>query len=133
MNVEALLLCDAATDQQGKLNMLGAFDQIFARQVPFRHPACTIAVRIRFPKSEQGEHQVKISIVDMDGNAIGPKPEGKLMVRVPDELDSTTANLVLNLQGIEFKDFGRYQIDLFINGSLAASLPLNIRPFPANH
>ena len=29
MNLESFLLCDAATDQQGKLNVLGAFDNIF--------------------------------------------------------------------------------------------------------
>ena len=28
MNIEAFLLCDAATDSAGKLNVLGAFDQL---------------------------------------------------------------------------------------------------------
>ena len=50
MNIEAFLLCDAATDQLGKLNILGAFDNIFTKKVPFVHPACTIVARIRFEK-----------------------------------------------------------------------------------
>ena len=29
MEVEAFLLCDCATDQQGKLNILGAFDRLY--------------------------------------------------------------------------------------------------------
>ncbi|MHC4882477.1 MAG: DUF6941 family protein, partial [Planctomycetota bacterium] len=32
--MEAFLLCDAATDQNGKLNVLGAFDNIFAKETP---------------------------------------------------------------------------------------------------
>ena len=34
MNIEAFLLCDAATDQQGKLNILGAFDNLYAKKIP---------------------------------------------------------------------------------------------------
>lgn len=126
MNIESFLLCDAATDQQGKLNILGAFDNIFAKEVPVRHPACSLVARTRFEKSEEGEHQVKISIVDADGNSIAPKPECKISVRVPAHFNSTTVNLILNFQGIEFKQFGCYQIDLSIDGNIQASLPLNV-------
>jgi len=62
MNIEAFLLCDAATDQNGKLNVLGAFDNIFAKEMPTRHRACSIASRIRFSKIEAGDHTVKIFI-----------------------------------------------------------------------
>lgn len=127
MNIELFVLCDAATDQHGKLNILGAFDNISVRAVPFRHPACSIVSRTRFKKSEEGEHQIKISIIDVDGNSIGPKPEGKITVQVPDNLNSTTANLIINLQGLEFKQFGCYQIDFSIDGNIQATLPLNIR------
>lgn len=130
MDIEAFLLCDAATDQQGKLNVLGAFDNIFAKEVPVRHPSCSIASRIRFTKSEEGEHLVKISIIDADGNSIGPKPEGKISVRVRDNSDSAVVNLVLNLQGIEFKEYGRHQIDLVVDENVCASLPLQVNSVP---
>ncbi len=130
MNMEAFLLCDAATDQQGKLNVIGAFDNIFAKEMPVRHPSCSIASRIRFEKSEEGEHLVKVSIIDADGNPIGPKPEGKITVRVSDNVDSAVVNLILNLQGIEFKQYGRYQIDLVIDGNIHASLPLRVSCVP---
>jgi hypothetical protein len=126
MNTEAFLLCDAATDQQGKFNVLGAFDNIFAKEVPIRHPSCSIASRIRFERAEAGEHQVKISIIDIDGNPIGPKPEGKITVRIADNADSAAVNLILNLQGIEFKQYGRYQIDLMVDGNIRASLPFRV-------
>lgn len=124
MNTEVFLLCDAATDQQGKLNVLGAFDSIFAKEVPVRHSSCSIVSRIRFKKTEEGDHSVKISIIDADGNPIGPKPEGKITVQVKDHADSAVVNLILNLQGMEFKQYGRYQIDLVLDDNVIASLPL---------
>lgn len=126
MNIEAFLLCDAATQQQGKLNILGAFDNILAKQLPTKHPACSVATRIRFEKIEDGNHSVRIQIIDQDGKNIGPKLEGKISVQIKPELDSTVTNLILNIQGLEFKQYGQYRIDLGIDGNVRASLPLRV-------
>jgi hypothetical protein len=131
MNIEAFLLCDAATDQNGKLNVLGAFDNIFAKETPVRHRACSIAARMRFSKVEAGDHTVKIFIIDADGNFIGPKLEGGISVRIGDNTSTAAVNLILNIQNLEFQQFGQYQIDLAIDGAVQASLPLHIRPVPA--
>ena len=130
MNMEAFLLCDAATDQNGKLNVLGAFDNIFAKEIPTRHRGCSIAARIRFSKVEAGDHSVEIFIVDADGNSIGPKLEGGISVRIGDNAPDAIVNLILNMQNIEFQQYGQYQIDLAIDGAVLASLPLHIRAVP---
>ena len=130
MDIEAFLLCDAATDTHGKLNVLGAFDNIFVKQLPAKHPTCAIAARIRFTKSEQGEHKIKINVVNQDGEKIVPTLDGKIGVRIPDQTESVAVNLVLNLHQMEFKKLGRYSIDLIINDQHLASLPLNVRQPP---
>ncbi len=130
MNIEAFLLCDAATEQQGKLNVLGAFDHIWTKQLPAKHPACSIATRIRFENIESGDHTVKIQIIDQDARSIGPKLEGKIAVRTAPGLDSSVANLILNIQGLEFKTYGTYRIDLAIDGNIRASLPLIVNEVP---
>ena len=38
MNIQTAVLCDAATDDNGKLNLLGAFDTIYAPEMPAIHP-----------------------------------------------------------------------------------------------
>jgi hypothetical protein len=38
MNIQVAVLCDAATDDNGKLNLLGAFDTIYTQQLPATHP-----------------------------------------------------------------------------------------------
>ena len=126
MNIEAILLCDAATEQQGKLNVLGAFDTIYAKQLPAKHPACSIVTRIRFEKIEDGNHPVRIQIIDYDGKNIGPKLEGNIPVQTKPGLDSSVANLVLNIQRLEFKDYRQYRIDLAIDNKIVASLPLRV-------
>jgi hypothetical protein len=133
MNIESFLLCDAATDQRGKLNVLGAFDNIFAKEFPVRHRACSIAARIRFSKVEAGDHAVRIFIIDADGNSIGPKLEGNIAVRIGDNVSTAVVNLILNIQNLEFKQHGQYQIDLAVDGNVQASLPLYIRPVPEQH
>jgi hypothetical protein len=130
MNIEAFLLCDAATDQQGKLNVLGAFDNIFTGKIPAIHPACSIAARIRFEKIEEGNHPIKINIMDADGKAICPKLEGGISVRVGDDVDSSVVNLILNMQRLEFKAYGQYRIDLAIDGQMQGSLPFYVREVP---
>ena len=128
MNIEAFLLCDAATDQRGKLNILGAFDNIFAKKMPTMHPACAIAARIRFEKIEEGSHTIRIHIIDEDGKPIGPKLQGNMNVSIGDDVDSRTANIVLNIQRLKFEKYGQYRIDLAIDNQIKASLPIHVLP-----
>jgi len=130
MNIEAFLLCDAATDERGKLNVLGAFDTIFSKQMPAIHPACAVALRIRFEKVEEGEHGVRLQIIDLDGKPISPKLEGNINVRVPDNVDSSAVNLILNIQGQKFEKFGKFNIYLAIDSTKEASLPLWVSKVP---
>ena len=130
MNVEAFLLCDAATDQQGKLNVLGAFDSISTDKVPTIHPACAVAARIRFEKVEEGSHPVRITIIDEDGKSIGPRLDTTASVQIPDDMASVASDLILNIQRITFPNYGRYRIDIAIDGQIQASLPLNVVQIP---
>lgn len=133
MDIEAFLLCDAATDQGGKLNVLGAFDAIFARQIPATHPACAVALRIRFSRIEEGQHPFRICVIDEDGAEVIPKLEGAISVRVPPKADSTVVNLVANLQRLKLPKYGKYSIDLAIDGEQKGSLPFILAEAPPHN
>ncbi len=130
MDVEAFLLCECATQGQGKLNVLGAFDSIFAKKTPVVYPACTIAARIRFSKVEQGEHGIRINFIDADGSSVGPKLEDTISVRVRKNENSSVGNLILNIQRLKLEKYGEYRVDLAIDGRQEASLPLYVRKIP---
>lgn len=130
MNVEAFLLCDAATDTHGKLNLLGAFDSFFVSEVPATHPYCAVVLRLRFERAEQGEHSITMHLIDEDGKHVMQPLEGRLRVQGSNNTTSTS-NLILNLQGLRLTRFGELAFHLQIDGKPAASLPLYIRQVQA--
>jgi hypothetical protein len=130
MEVEAFILCDCATDQQGKLNILGAFDRLYARKIPAVHPACAVAVRLRFSKIEEGDHTIRINFIDADGNPAGPVLERNISVRVPENENSCIRNIILNIHGLRLNKAGEYRFDFAINGAQEACLPLKVVEIP---
>lgn len=126
MEIEIFTLCDAATESAGKLNILGTFDRLISRQLPAAHPHCAIALRVRFDRIEEGNHRVKINMVDDDGKAIFPGLDGNINVKIPPEGHSVCANMILNLNGLKFQKAGEYSIDLAIDGRHEKSLPIFI-------
>ncbi len=124
MNLEVFSLCDAATNDTGKLNILGAFDTIWMTKTPGIHPQCAVVLRIRFSALERGEHKIAVNFVDVDGKHIIPSASGSINVHFPDEQRSGSANLILNIHGLKIEKFGEYSIDLAIDGINLASLPL---------
>lgn len=127
MNIESFLVCDAATDNQGKLNLLGAFDTIYAQTIPAVHRACSIVLRMRFSRIEEGEHKIRISFIDVDGKNIVPPMDGQVDVAMGEDQTSKAINLILNMQGLKLPHFGEYRVDLAIDGRQEAALPLFLK------
>jgi hypothetical protein len=130
MKTEIFTLCDAATEQQGKLNLLGSFDHLHAKQAPISHPGCTLALKLRFTKIEEGNHTVKITFGDEDGKLVMPPIEFPLTIAVAPGESTATSHLVLNMQQLKLPSFGEYTIDLAVDGRAEAALPLYVRQLP---
>ena len=125
MNVEIFTLCDAATDQLGKVSLLGAFDTLWAVQFPVVIPHCAIVLRLRLTRIESGSHRIRLNLVDEDGHSIIPPLDANFAIQINDE--SAASNLVLNLQNLKLEKAGRYSIDLAIDGRQEHSLPLYVK------
>lgn len=133
MRIEVFALCDAATDNRGKLNILGTFDQIYATKTPVVHPACAIALRLRFDKIEEGNHKVRLQLVNTDGIAVLKAMEGDVDPCMGPDVESVAVNLILNFQHIKFDEFADYQINLSVDDVALASLPVRVREMPRSH
>ena len=127
MNIQIAVLCDAATDYSGKLNILGTFDTIITSQLPAVHPQCSIALRLAFSKIEEGSHKVKMNFVDEDGRFVMPSIDMPVDVVVPNELNFLVRNFVINIQQLKFERPGQYSIDVAIDGRQETSIPLLVR------
>ncbi len=130
MNIQVAVLCDAATDDNGKLNLLGAFDTIYTQQLPAVHPQCSIALRVTFGNADEGQHQLQLQFVDADGRSIMPPIDIPVQVVLPGDSHFATRNFIVNIQQLKFESPGLYSIDVALNGSAQASIPLLVKHNP---
>jgi hypothetical protein len=127
MTIHVAALCDAATDYNGKLNLLGTFDTIISRQFPAVHPQCSIALRISFDRIEEGAHKLKMNFGDEDGKLIMPSMEAPVDVAFPDDSTFIARNFIANIQQLKFERPGLYSIDVAIDGRSVTSIPLCVK------
>ena len=130
MNIQVAVLCDAATDDNGKLNLLGAFDTIYTQQLPAVHPQCSIALRVTFFNGDEGKHNLQLNFVDADGHSIAKFPPLPVEVTLPEDMHFGTRNFVVNLQQLKFDSTGLYSIDISVDDQQQASIPLLVRHNP---
>jgi hypothetical protein len=127
MNVQIAVLCDAATDYAGKLNLLGTFDTIVTQQLPAVHPQCSVALRIVFSKVEEGQHKVKMNFVDEDGRFVMPSIDIPVDVMLPPDASFVARNFLINIQQLKFEKPGQYAIDIAVDGRQESSIPLQVK------
>ncbi|SRR6266487_430690 len=129
MKVEIFTLCDAATtDAAGKLNILGSFDRLNAKQVPVIHPQCSLAIKLRFERVEEGKKRLRIAFVDSDGAAVMPTLDATTEVCFQGNDSTSTVSLALNIQQLKLPRFGEYSIDLAVDDRHESSIPLFVPP-----
>ncbi|MBF0387302.1 MAG: hypothetical protein HQL20_05540 [Candidatus Omnitrophica bacterium] len=127
MIVEVFSLCDAATSDGGKLNILGSFDVIRVQKLPAVLAHCSIAIRLRFFALEKGDHHIEVRFIDADGQGIIPPSAGSVKVDFSSEQRSAAFNLVLNIPGLKIDKAGEYALELRVAGQVVISLPLDVR------
>jgi hypothetical protein len=131
MNIQVFVLCDAATEESGKLNLLGAFDTIIAQQIPATHPQCSIALRVTFGHEDEGSHKLRLNFVDADGRFIMPGIDLPAEVVLPGDSHFGTRNFIVTFQQLKFDLPGLYSIDVSLDGKPQASIPLLVKHTPA--
>jgi hypothetical protein len=127
MNIQVAVLCDAATDSQGKLNLLGAFDTIFTPVLPAEHPQCSVALRATFAPDEEGAHQLKLSLLDDDGRGMMPPIEIPVTIALPDDSHFVSRNFIINIQQLRFDRPGCFLVDVALDGRSQTSIPLQVK------
>jgi len=131
MNIQIAVLCDAATDEAGKLNLLGAFDTIQTSQLPAIHPQCSVALRVTYFNGDEGKHTFKLNFVDADGRSIMPDfPSIPVEMVLPDDIHFATRNFIFNFQQLRFEEPGLYSIDITLDDQPQASIPLLVKHNP---
>jgi hypothetical protein len=127
MTIQVAVLCDAATEYNGKLNLLGTFDTIYTPELPAHHPQCSVALRIGFDRMEEGPHQLEIHFVDEDGQPIMRATEVPMEVSFPADATFISRNFVVNIQQLKFEKTGLYSVNLVLDDRQLCSIPLAVK------
>lgn len=123
METKYAFVCDCANvDTQGKLNVLGIFNNINIRQFPCTYGSFMYVAALEFSHAEDGVHGFRLCFIDYDGKDILPPQEGKIDVTN----SKNSANLIVKIETINFTKEGRYRIDLAVDNMLASSVLINV-------
>ncbi len=130
------LIADAANiSAEGKLNVLGEFDTIFAASIPATHPTLWFVAKLLVSTSDIGKRKVLLRLVDEDGNTVIPPLTGQLEIPPPGpgfEGEHRALPLVLGASNITFPRFGAYAFELRVDDKVLAEVPLYVKPLQAH-
>ena len=128
MRCDYVFVCDHAQDSRdGKLHALGiGWAELRAASVPVRHPHMTFVAGLQGTIAESGKKSVKLSLIDADGADIIPPLEAEVELRVREPAIEGRLNIVLNLNGLQFPQFGQYAFHLVIQGNELARVPFSV-------
>jgi hypothetical protein len=130
VEVDLAVVADAANvSQEGKLNILGVFDTIWARDLPFRHAAMVFVLRVRADFTDQGSHDLEVRLIDADGGQLF-KAEGPLQVPGGVPGRPIKPHVIMGLAGVTFQKPGDYSFEIMLDGQHLKSVPLYVMETP---
>jgi len=132
MQLEIAALADCANvTADGKLNIMGVFDEISAPKFPALHPFMVLVVRLRLDFEDGGRsHELSVAMEDEDGRQVF-KADSHVPTQAIAAGASAHVNQVLNFASIGFREPGHYIFQLRWNGSDLGRVRLTIKAIPA--
>lgn len=131
MEARILLAADFANvDAVGKLNILGAFNQIFTKSFPARHSLLYLVVRLVAELGEFDKERIlKIILFDTDSREKWTTGAIPFRVHAPAGGRIGEFHAIIAVQNAEFEQEGRHEYRIFVNDDLKGSIPLDVVKF----
>jgi hypothetical protein len=110
--------------------VLGSIDYFWAAAVPYVHPKCSLAVRLRWSGQERAKkHRLLVQLLDADGYSIATEFSRKFVAPAPENDDiPAVRHLIVELDALRFAAYGPYAVRVEVDGEELASLPFSIVP-----
>ncbi len=116
MEVPFFLAADFANkSENGKLNVLGAFNVINAVNFPAIHRSLYLVIRLGLEYGEFDiEHEFRILLIDEDGNELGQQP-GSIVVGKPEKGRRVFSDIIMEIRDLQLEKPGSYEFRFIIN------------------
>ncbi len=127
MNVTLAVLADYANvSKEGKLNIMGIFDVIHAREFPYTHPQMQFVMNLESSLAEAGKtKKVEVHLMDGDGRKLFAV-NGDLMLGEARPGEPFRSNSILTVNLLRFDRPGDYVFNVLINDEHKARVPLKV-------
>jgi len=127
MDITLALLCDAANiSEEGKLNILGAFDTISTASFPAVHPMMRLVLRLSASPAEAGRRRgLTVRVLTADGAAIG-ELNANFVVPKPPPGSAAGIQMIFNLPNTTYEQAGRYAFHILIDEDEKGVVPLTV-------
>jgi hypothetical protein len=132
MDVTLAVLADYANvSQDGKLNILGVFQEVNPAGFPALVAQMYLVVSFEAGAAEFGtEKHARIALLEADGSEV-MSMEGPMVVQHPPRPGSRAyINQVLGLQGLTLPRPGDYAFHILVNGEEKRAVPLRVNELP---
>lgn len=131
MNVTLALLADFANKSaDGKLNILGAFDRIFAERFPAMHPEMKLVIRFEMHPAEITQKKsIQIQLRDETGKQIF-ELSGDMSVQPPQGIQTSGEMIhidqILAISNLVLERAGSYEFVIMVNGEVKSFVPFKV-------
>lgn len=127
MEVPLAVLADAANvSREGKLNIFGIFNRLWAVNFPAQHPQMQLVMVLEADVVEaEQKKNVKVQLRDADGNKI-IAIEGEFILPKAQAGRPIRINHILALPGTPIPKPGDYEFTILVNGETKAHVPFSV-------
>ncbi len=131
MTITFAVLADYANvTREGKLNVMGIFDRVFARQIPSRFPPMQLVVRLEAQHAElSSEHSIRIQLAGPEGTALFDI-NGTFTPRGGQPGQPASVNHVIRLADLPLERAGDHAVLIWVDGDLKGEVPLRVDETP---
>jgi hypothetical protein len=128
LEVTLAVLADYANvSQDGKLNIMGIFQEINAPSLPFPLPQMYLVASFEAGSAEfDSQKHIRIALLDNDGDEMLALEGGVQVPRPPRPGSRAYINQVIGLQGITFERPGGYAFAILVGGEQKADVSLHV-------
>lgn len=122
MKVDIFTLCDSAQEYNGKMVIVGTFNNIYAKEFPATHSGFALAARVVFDKDEKGIYDINLSVKKEGSENTYIIPESKMKADTTNtERKDTVINIILQGSNVSIPEEGTYIMSLRIGDKTWAS------------
>jgi hypothetical protein len=132
VDVNLAVLADYANvSREGKLNIMGIFDRIFARQLPGQFPPMQVVIRLEAHYAEMGrEHTIQIQLRDPDGETLFDI-NGSFTPVGGEVGETAPLNHIISLGNLPLHKPGGHTVVIWVDNDLKKEIPLKVVQAPS--